>query len=36
MKTTKHLSVAAVLTVLMQMGCQSHTDNTRYLEENNH
>ena len=29
MKTTKHLSVAAVLTVLMQMGCQSHTDNTR-------
>lgn len=29
MKTTKHLSVASVLTVLMQMGCQSHTDNTR-------
>ena len=29
MKTTKHLSVVAVLTVLMQMGCQSHTDNTR-------
>ena len=31
MKTTTHLSVAAVLTVLMQMGCQSPATDTRQI-----
>ncbi|MHC8466217.1 glycoside hydrolase family 127 protein [Bacteroides hominis] len=31
MKTTAHLSVAAVLTVLMQMGCQSPATDTRQI-----